>query len=133
MNKPPKTTSPDPRRQRRSDDVLIAMTYQLEACRQEAELEAMIVSDENGLCVVSSGKPETCEELAARLPIIGRNAPDFGGILLSGNGGLKMVVKTFTFAGTSLYACALGKPHARLETTLARGIKGVTRILAAAA
>jgi len=121
------------RRVRRSDDVLKAMIYQLEACQKEAKLEAMVVSDENGLCVASTGKPETCEEVAARLPIIGRHAPDFGGILLSGHGGLKMVVKTFTVEGASLYACAIGKPSARIERTLARGIQGVTRILAAAA
>src|SRR5262245_54437619 len=120
------------RRVRRSDDVLTALTYQLEACRKEAKLEAIVVSDASGLCVASTGKQETCEEVAARLPIIGRNAPDFGGILLSGAKGLKMVVRTFTVEGAPLYACAIGKPHARIERSLARGIQGVTRILAAA-
>jgi hypothetical protein len=121
------------RRVRRSEDVLTAMTYQLDACLTEAQLEAMVVSDDNGLCVASAGRPDTCEELAARLPIIGRNAPDFGGILLSGAGGMKMVVRTFSVDGQPLYMCALGKPHAKLERTMKRSIKGVSRILAAAA
>ena len=120
------------RRVRRSDDVLTAMTYQLDACRQEANLEVMVVSDESGLCVASAGKTETCEELAARLPIIGRNAPDFGGILLSGAGGLKMVVRSFFVGDQPLYLCAVGKPHAKLERTVDRSIQGVSRILAAA-
>jgi hypothetical protein len=119
------------RRQRRSNDVLTAMTYQLDACREEADLEALVVSDESGLCVASAGRAETCEELAARLPIIGRRAPDFGGIPLSGNGGLQMMVRSFSVAGQSLYVCALGKPHAKIERTLKRGIQGVSRILAA--
>ena len=120
------------RRVRRSDDVLTAMTYQLDACREEAELEAVVVSDDSGLCVATAGRQETCEELAARLPIIGRNAPEFGGILLSGSGGLQMVVRTFQVGGQPLYMCVVGKPHAKMEGTIKRSIQGVTRILAAA-
>src|SRR5438105_2035085 len=60
------------RRLRRTSEVSRALLYQLEACRASAGLEAVVVSDDAGLCLASAGEPATCEEVAARMPILGR-------------------------------------------------------------
>ena len=119
------------RRHRRSQEIVKALTYQLDTCREEADLEAMVVSDENGLCVASAGSPATCEEIAARLPMLGRRPEGWDGVLLSSKGGWQVLVKSFRVSGTELFACAVGRKDRAMEQPLARSIEGVTRILAA--
>jgi hypothetical protein len=119
------------RRHRRSTNVAQALRHQLEACRQDAGLAAMVLSDESGLCVAAVGASQTCEEIAARLPLIGRKARDFQGILLGGERSWPIVAKAFRVDDAELYVCAVGKAEATATREVERSIGGVSRILAA--
>jgi len=116
---------------------------QLEACRKDEGLAAIVVSDELGFCVAHSGGDGRHDELAARLPMLAdpaqrRALEDDDG---DDDGGLQpppaaLAVMTFTIAGAKLYACAVKGPDAATDTSaadaavLARVASAFTRLLA---
>jgi len=118
------------RRRRRATDVALALRYQLDACRGPSAMEGLVVADEDGLCLAASGPLETCHEVAAVLPFLGRRK-HFQGTVLSAKGGLRVLVRAFDFGGQELYACAIGGDERRRAADLDRSVAGVTRILAA--
>ncbi len=61
---------PSERRQRRSGRLTDALRLQLEACREDEGLAAIVVSDGQGFCVAHSGGDGRHEEIAARLPML---------------------------------------------------------------
>jgi hypothetical protein len=119
------------RRRRRTNDVMEALHLQLDACREDAELEAMVVADDLGMLLASSGMPSMCYEVAARLPILARKAGDFSGVLLGASGGVPVGVKRIKLGDSELIACALGGQQDRHGEQLRRAEQGVKRILAA--
>lgn len=58
------------RRQRRSDDPLVALHYQLSHTRARGELDAVVVADPSGVVVAGAGSWPVCEELAAYAPLL---------------------------------------------------------------
>ncbi|MBI2892375.1 MAG: hypothetical protein HYY06_02405 [Deltaproteobacteria bacterium] len=126
--------SPDgkERRRRRTLDVALALRYQLDACRGTADMEALVVADEDGLCLAASGPAETCHEVAAVLPFLGGRRGDFRGTVLSARGGMRVLVRTVEFGASELYVCAVGGTEERRAGELERSVLGVSRILAAA-
>jgi hypothetical protein len=123
--------TPD-RRRRRSRDVSEALRNQLDACREDAALEAMVLADEDGLCLAAAGPGQTCGELAATVPLLGRKAGDFQGVLLSDRGGKQMMVQRFRIDASELYLCAIGGDDDQRARQIARSMCGVSRILRAA-
>jgi|RhiMetdeSRZDD1v2_1073273.scaffolds.fasta_scaffold922372_3 hypothetical protein len=119
------------RRRRRTEDVMEALHFQLDACRESAQLTAMVVADEHGMCLAASGAIAMCSELAARLPLLGRKAGDFEGVLLGAKAGVPIAMKRIRVDGSELYACALGGIKERHAVELQRAEFGVRRILAA--
>jgi hypothetical protein len=119
------------RRRRRANDVALALRYQLDACRGEAEMDAPVVADDDGLCLAASGPLQTCHEVAAVLPFLGRHRRDFSGTVLCAKGGLRVMMRAFDFGGQELYACAIGGIDERRADGLSRSVAGITRILAA--
>ena len=127
------------RRNRRSGCLADALRLQLEVCREEEGLAAIVVSDELGFCVAHSGGDGDHEELAAQLPMLADSArrgpleDDDGRLHPSG---AAMAVTTFTISGDTLHACAVKKPDAATETSadsaeiLARVASAFTRLLA---
>ena len=123
------------RRRHRSACLADALRLQLEACREDERLAAIVVADELGFCVAHSGGDGTHEEIAARLPMLAdpvlrRSLHDDDG------GGLQaaLAITTFTIAGARLHACAVKQPGAQASPTgaavLARVASGFTRLLA---
>jgi hypothetical protein len=126
------------RRRRRSGCLADALRLQLEACREEEGLDAIVVSDELGFCVAHAGGGGRHDELAARLPMLAdpvqRRALD------DDDGGLQpsaaLEVTTFSIAGATLHACAVKQPDAAAPTSaegaevLARVASGFRRLLA---
>jgi hypothetical protein len=90
----------------------------------------MVLSDEDGLCLAASGPESTCQELAATLPLIGRKAGDFSGVLLAPGGGMSAMVQRFRVDSAELYMCALGGDEDLRARQIARSIRGCARILA---
>jgi hypothetical protein len=130
---------PSERRHRRSACLADALRLQLEACRDDEGLAAIVVSDELGFCVAHSGGDGSHDELAARLPMLADPAQRWSPY--EENAGLQppraaLAVTTFSIAGATLHACAVKKPDAATETSagdaevLARVASGFTRLLA---
>ena len=130
---------PSERRRRRSGCLADALRLQLEACREDEGLAAIVVSDELGFCVAHSGGDGSHDELAARLPMLAD--PAQRRYLDDDDGGLQppraaLAVTTFSIAGARLHACVVKEPEAATETsaagaeTLARVATGFTRLLA---
>jgi hypothetical protein len=133
------TKGPFERRQRRSGRLAEALQLQLEACREDEGLAAIVVSDELGFCVAHSGGDVDHDELAAHLPMLADPARR-GALDVGGGGGLGpnagLTVTTFSIAGDTLHACAVQEPDRATETkadgaeVLARVASGFTRLLA---
>jgi hypothetical protein len=117
------------RRQRRSDNTTQALHYQLDAFRRAARLDGVILSDDDGFCLASSGDTHACHEVAARLPFIGRKVRDFEGVLLGTDGGWRIRMHRFGVPGGELYLCTIGAGSAESERHLARSRGAVRRIL----
>jgi hypothetical protein len=119
------------RRRRRTTQVMEALHFALDACREGADLTAIVVADEFGLTLASSGSQATCDELSARLPILARKAGSYQGVLTGARGLVPVAMKRFTVANTELYCCAIGGDREQHAAQLYRAEMGVRRILAA--
>jgi hypothetical protein len=119
------------RRRQRSNDVFRALAYQLRACREDANLDALVLSDQDGLCIAAAGPADACDEVAATLPILGRKAGDFSGVLLGAGLGSPARLQRFSVHGLDFYLCALGGNDELRNRQIARSISGISRILAA--
>ncbi len=117
------------RRRRRSDNTTLALHYQLEEFRQTARLDGVVLSDEDGFCLASSGDPQACHEVAAQLPFIGRKVHEFEGVLLGSEGGWRICMHRFGVPGGELYLCAIGAGGAERDRQMARSRGAVRRIL----
>jgi hypothetical protein len=119
------------RRRRRSGCLADALRLQLDACREEEGLAAIVVSDELGFCVAHSGGDGNHDELAARLPMLAdprcRALDDDDGELQPPRAAL--AVTTFSIAGAKLHACAVKEPAPGTDV-LARVASGFARLLA---
>jgi hypothetical protein len=134
-----KAGRPSERRNRRSGRLADALRLQLEACREDEGVAAIVVSDEHGFCVAHAGGDGKHEELAARLPMLAdpaqhRTFDDDDGEFQPKRAAL--AVMTFSIAGARLHACVVKKPDARTEANdggaevLARVVSGFSRLLA---
>jgi hypothetical protein len=120
------------RRRRRSDDPLEAMRLQLDACRRDARVDAMVIFDEQGLSLAASGSFHTCDEVAATLPLIGRNLDYFEGEVSSPEGAWDLAMRRFCVDGGSLFVCAVGGGTRERTRQLARTMSCATRLLSTA-
>ena len=127
------------RRKRRSGCLADALRLQLEACREDEGLAAIVVSDELGFRVAHSGGDGGHDDLAARLPMLANPAQHRS--LDDDDEGIQparatLAITTFSIAGAKLHACAVKEPDAATETSaggaeiLARVASGFTRLLA---
>lgn len=128
---------PSERRHRRSELLADALRLQLEACRADEGIAAIVVSDGQGFCVAHSGGDGNHDEIAARLPILAdpaqrRSLDDDPLQPLHA----ALAVTTFSIAGARLHACIVKKPDAPTGTSgdgaevLARVASGIARLLA---
>ena len=138
-NKRVKESRLSERRRLRSGCLADALRLQLEACREQEGLAAIVVSDELGFCVAHAGGDGNHDELAAQLPMLAD--PAQRRLLDDDDGGLQaphaaLAVTTFSVPGATLHACAVKEPDAAAETSadgaevLARVASGFTRLLA---
>lgn len=120
------------RRRRRTDLITQALTYQLLACCEDGAMHAMVVADEDGLALASSGDAHACDEVAASLVHVGARTNAFTGTLY-GNGHCWDVQMTKVMVdGSPLLVCAVGGTAEQRHRQLARGAQGTVRILRAA-
>jgi hypothetical protein len=120
----------DERRRNRSDNAYTALRYQLDACRRRAGLEGMVLTDETGLALALAGEVGSCDEVAARLSLVGRKVPAFAGVLFSDEGSWEVTMRRFSIGESELYMCAIGGSANPRAVEVERSIGGATRILA---
>ncbi len=105
------------------------MRLQLDACRRDAHVDAMVIFDEQGNSLAASGSFHTCDEVAATLPVIGRNLDYFEGEITSPEGAWDLAMRRFCIDGGSLYVCAVGGPTRERAQQLLRTMGCATRLL----
>lgn len=122
------------RRLRRSADPTLALTYQLAACCDDGNIEAMVVADGDGVPLASAGDDFACDYVAARMVRVGPRIRDFHGTLL-GEGGHWDVQMRKLDLGTAgeVVVCAIGGTAADRQRQIQRSLDGAARILAGAA
>lgn len=119
------------RRQRRSEDPLVALHFQLSHVRHEASLDTVVVADGAGLVVAGSGSWAACEELAAFAPLIAQGEPI--GSYRTESMRKRVKVRTVDVGGERLLLCTRANEELNVtdEAALQRTAKGISRILAA--
>ena len=118
------------RRRRRTEMVTQALTWQLEACCQDGKIQAMVVADGDGLPLASSGDTYACDEVAARMVLVGPRIREFNGTLLGGGHRWDVQMTKVDVDGSELLVCAVGGSAAERKRQIARGAAGAVRILA---
>ena len=130
------------RRSRRAAGLADTLRLQLDACREESGLAAIVVSDDLGFCVAHSGAGGEHDELAAQLPLLAdparRRRHAGAGEPWPPPPAPVAAITTFSIPGTTLHACALvapdvGEPTMRnavARGALARMVQAFSRLLA---
>ncbi|MBA3817437.1 MAG: hypothetical protein H0X17_00970 [Deltaproteobacteria bacterium] len=119
------------RRRRRASTATQALRYQLAACCEDGRMEAMVVADGDGLPLASSGDTYACDEVAARMVLVGPRIKEFDGTLLGEGQRWDVQMMKVEIEGTELLVCAVGGTSDARRRELARGAAGALRILAA--
>jgi hypothetical protein len=116
---------------KRGGNVTEALRFQLDACCSDGQIEAMVVADGDGLPLASSGDTFACDEVAARMVLVGPRIREFNGVLLGPGHKWEVQMVKLDVEGSELLVCAVGgSPDAR-RRQIARGAQGAARILAA--
>lgn len=119
------------RRRRRATSAKAALEYQLQACCEDGRIEAMVVADGDGLPLASSGDTFACDEVAARMVIVGSRIRDFSGTLLGAGSAWQVQMTKIEIDGAELLVCAVGGTAEARRRQITRGAEGALRILAA--
>ncbi len=119
------------RRQRRSEDPLVALHFQLSQVRHEASLDTVVIADGAGLVVAGAGSWAACEELAAFAPLIAQG--EAVGSYRTESMRKRVAVRMVDVAGERLLLCTRASEALSSdgEAALLRTAKGISRILAA--
>jgi hypothetical protein len=120
------------RRRRRSDLITQALTYQLLACCEDGRMHAMVVADEDGLPLATSGDAQACDEIAASMALVAARTDAFSGTLLGSGRYWDVQMARVVIDGSPLVVCAVGGSAEQRHRQLARGARGTQRILGAA-
>jgi hypothetical protein len=118
------------RRQRRSDDTMTALHYQLSTVRHDGGLEALVLADSAGCLVAGAGAWPTCEMLAAYAPLLARRTTANNELVASTVGSLTdgTEVRSVSIDGSEVLLCARGGSTLR-AASIARAAAGCRRIL----
>ena len=121
------------RRKRRAFTFTQALEYQLDACCHGSTIQAMVVADGDGLALAASGDSYACDEVAARMVLVGPRIQEFNGTLLGGGQRWDVQMMKFDVDGSELLVCAVGGTPDERKRQIRRGLEGARRILTHAA
>lgn len=119
------------RRRRRANTAVQALEYQLAQCCEDGRIEAMVVADGDGLPLASSGDTYACDEVAARMVLVGPRIKEFSGTLLGSGSAWQVQMLKVEIEGSELLVCAVGGTAEARKRQITRGAEGALRILAA--
>ncbi len=118
------------RRRRRASSITLALTYQLDDCCKDGNIQAMVVADGDGLPLAAAGDVYACDEVAARMVLVGPKIRTFDGTLFGGGLRWDVQMTKVTVDGSELLVCAVGGSPDQRKRQIARGAAGALRILA---
>jgi hypothetical protein len=118
------------RRRHRAETATEALRYQLAACCADGRIQAMVVADGDGLPLASSGDTFACDEVAARMVLVGPKIKSFDGTLFGAGHAWEVQMIKVDIEGTELLVCAVGGSAGARTRQLQRGAEGAVRILA---
>jgi hypothetical protein len=108
-----------------------ALNYQLEVCRTDGNMTAMVIADTDGLALATSGDSNACEEIAARIAVIGSRINEFTGTLYGPGQLWDVQMKKLIVDNMEFMVCAIGGTAEQRSKQVGRGVDGAGRILAA--
>ena len=68
----------------------------------------MVVADGDGLTLAASGDAYACDEVAARMVLVGPRIQEFNGVLLGPGHRWDVQMRKVEFQGSELLVCAVG-------------------------
>ncbi len=119
------------RRRRRANTATQALRFQLLSCCEDGKIEAMVVADGDGLPLASSGDTFACDEVAARMVLVGSRIREFNGTLLGDGHRWDVQMTKVEVDGSELLVCVVGGSAEQRKRQMERGASGALRILAA--
>ena len=119
------------RRRRRANTATQALRFQLLSCCEDGKIEAMVVADGDGLPLASSGDTFACDEVAARMVLVGSRISEFNGTLLGDGHRWDVQMTKVEVDGSELLVCVVGGSAEQRKRQMERGASGALRILAA--
>lgn len=90
----------------------------------------MTVADKDGLPLASSGDTYACDEVAARMVLVGPRIKEFNGTLLGQGQRWDVQMVKVDVDGSELLVCAVGGTAEARKRQITRGAEGALRILA---
>lgn len=120
------------RRRRRATNRTLALSYQLDDCCRDGAIQAMVVADGDGLPLAAAGDVYACDEVAARMVLVGPRIREFSGTLLGAGAHWDVQMTKVDVDGSELLVCAVGGTPEQRSKQIARGAQGALRILQAA-
>ena len=119
------------RRKNRSNDVQVALSFQLAATARRAKFSSIVLADELGMVISAFGHKETCEKMAAYAPILTNRSKTFHGSVRAQRGEeVRLSVAPLTLHASTLYLCAAEGDIEDITRELFTGGRGISRILA---
>jgi hypothetical protein len=118
------------RRMNRSEDVQVALAFQLAAAQERAQFSSIALSDELGTVIAAAGDKSVCEHMAAFSPIVVNNTKTWKGSVLTGAGKVRAYVKPVVVGSCTLYISASDGKWMSVNRELDKSGVGVRRILA---
>ncbi|MBW2277601.1 MAG: hypothetical protein JRF63_08935 [Deltaproteobacteria bacterium] len=117
------------RRRNRSKNAHSALGLQLASCAARARLSALILAEDQGLTVATTGNVEEIEEIAAMAPSLARDSGCWHGSVQTVEGIKSVTVCPIPTELGRLFLCAVGRVGSTIDTELIRSGVGVRRIL----
>jgi len=120
------------RRRRRAKTLTLALSYQLDDCCRDGGIQAMVIADGDGLPLAAAGDAYACDEVAARMVLVGPRIRSFDGTLFGGGCRWDVQMTKVAVDGSELLVCVVGGSAEQRTRQMMRGARGALRILAAA-
>ena len=123
-------SNPSDRRINRSDDIQVALSFQLAAAARSAKFSSIALADDLGTVIAAAGNKDVCEHMAAFSPILAGEAPHpWQGSINTESGEVRAAIAELVVGSSRLYLSAAGGRRASAEKVLSSSGLGVSRIL----
>ncbi len=117
------------RRINRSEDIQVALSFQLAATAKKAKFGSIVLADDLGLVIAAAGRKSVCEQMAAVSPML--VAKEGGACTIKNTkGSVLLSIAPIHIGPMQLYLCASEGEAAAAVQELHSGVVGITRILA---